>query len=180
MKNANEFRKEAIQIMRSQARRVKELREKSEALSAQARDTAQNGPDKVRRLKDEAAAAHRAMLEAMDAAKSEVQAACKAYAQEIDTGLNPAELTDDVKLLNCGAPLDERDLHQMAARNSGNRTMTRLIENYARQHNIRFIAPASEEREAIETMQGTAAILFKQRNYAAVETMVDRVFGPEE
>ena len=45
--------------------------------------------------------------------------------------LNPADITDDVRLLNCGIKLTERDLRDMLERNGGNRTMEQLVLRYA-------------------------------------------------
>ncbi len=182
MRKANEFQKDVIKQMRSHASRVKELREKYVELSAQSRNTGLYGPDKIKQLKNDAAQAYSDMINAMDTAQRELQAACEAYALEVDNGeaLNPADLTDDVKLLNCGVPLSEKDLQQMCGRNSDNRTMLRLIANYAEQHNIRCAVPASEEREAAKAMKSIASSVFNQKNYSTVEQVVNRVFGVDE
>lgn len=50
--------------------------------------------------------------------------------------LDPAELTDDVKLLQAGIVLKPRDIQGMLKRNEDNRTMTQIILRYAEEHNI--------------------------------------------
>lgn len=50
--------------------------------------------------------------------------------------LDPAELTDDVKLFQTGIPLLPRDIQAILERNSGNRTMTQLALRYAKEHGI--------------------------------------------
>ena len=50
--------------------------------------------------------------------------------------LNPAELTDDIKLFQTGIPLLPRDIQAILARNSNNRTMTQLALRYAKEHGI--------------------------------------------
>ena len=124
-------------------------------------------------------------MNAIDNAQREVQKACASYTVDVDNAnaLNPADLTDDVKLLNCGAPLSENDIQQMRNRNSDNNTMLRLIANYAREHNIRMIppfVPMKEEHEAIEAIQGAAALIFRRDRYAVVDKVVASVFGVEE
>lgn len=50
--------------------------------------------------------------------------------------LNPADLTDDVKLLTSGLQLTPRDIKVMLERNKTNRTMSLAILRYAREHDI--------------------------------------------
>ncbi len=50
--------------------------------------------------------------------------------------LDPAELTDDIKLFQTGIPLLPRDIQAILERNVGNRTMTQLALRYAQDHGI--------------------------------------------
>lgn len=50
--------------------------------------------------------------------------------------LNPDELTDDIKLLQPGIILEQRDIEGMLKRNGENRTMTQIILRYAKQNGI--------------------------------------------
>lgn len=50
--------------------------------------------------------------------------------------LNPAELNDDIKLLQAGIPLLPRDINAILERNVGNRTMQQLALRYAQDHGI--------------------------------------------
>ena len=59
----------------------------------------------------------------------------KADAEELNN-LNPAELTDDVKLLQPGIRLKPRDIQGMLNRNADNRTMTQIILRYAEEQKI--------------------------------------------
>jgi chromosome segregation ATPase len=61
-----------------------------------------------------------------------------AYCDELRAAdeLKPSELTDDVKLLNCGVRLNEHDIEAMIKRNDGNATMLQLIERYAKENGI--------------------------------------------
>ena len=73
-----------------------------------------------------------------DAALKEAQSHIdqyKADAAEMNN-LDPAALTDDVKLLQSGITLLPRDIQGMIKRNEGNRTMLQIILRYAKEHNI--------------------------------------------
>lgn len=77
---------------------------------------------------------------AADSAKA-IQAAKDLVAQyradvEKSRCLNPAELNDDIKLLQAGLPLLPRDINAILERNVGNRTMTQLALRYAQDHGI--------------------------------------------
>jgi hypothetical protein len=50
--------------------------------------------------------------------------------------LDPAQLTDDVKLLQPGIILSSEDIQGMLKRNSGNRTMIQVILRYAEERGI--------------------------------------------
>lgn len=50
--------------------------------------------------------------------------------------LHPEEITDDIKLLQSGIKLKERDINSMLSRNEGNRTMQQLILRYAEDNGI--------------------------------------------
>lgn len=71
---------------------------------------------------------------AIQAAKSLVEK-YRTDAEKLDT-LDPAELTDDIKLFQTGIPLLPRDIQAILERNSGNRTMTQLALRYAKEHKI--------------------------------------------
>lgn len=65
--------------------------------------------------------------------------------------LNPGKITDDIKLLQSGITLTERDLDDMLNRNADNRTMQQLICRYADEHKIQvnpMIAYHSCEQDA--------------------------------
>lgn len=60
------------------------------------------------------------------------------YAAELKSAnnLDASLITDDVKLLNVGVTLTQKDLEDMFDRNSGNPTMEQIIERYAREKNV--------------------------------------------
>ena len=56
-------------------------------------------------------------------------------AVEMNT-LKADELTDEIKLLNCGVKLTDRELETLFDRNAGNKTMQKIVTRYADEHNI--------------------------------------------
>ena len=80
--------------------------------------------DKIRAAKDEANKAVAAMV--------------NTYITDLQRldALNPAELTDDFKLLNGGVTLNAQDIEFMLERNAKNRSMAQLILRYAKEHDI--------------------------------------------
>ena len=80
--------------------------------------------------------------------------------------LDPAELTDDVKLLQSGITLLPRDIQGILERNKGNRTMTQIVLRYAKEHNIDtggtyYIGGQAEE----ETARNLDSLLFYYKNW---------------
>ena len=71
------------------------------------------------------------------------------YRDEIEERycLDPAELNDDIKLLQAGIPLSVRDVQAILRRNENNRTMTTLALRYAEQHDLKIEHSYTFERE---------------------------------
>ena len=76
--------------------------------------------------------------------------------------LNAADLTDDVKLLNCGVELTSRDIISMLERNKGTNTMLQLIGRYATAHNLDMggyvYRNGADQIREIEGLVGTARL----------------------
>jgi len=62
------------------------------------------------------------------------------YRADIDArnDLDPNEITDDIRLLQCGVPLTARDIEVILKRNESNRTMSVLALRYAEQHDLKI------------------------------------------
>lgn len=73
-----------------------------------------------------------------DNAIKEAQAMVARYREDAEAlnDLDPAALTDDVKLFQSGIDLTERDIAAILRRNSDNRTMTQLALRYAQAHDV--------------------------------------------
>lgn len=109
----------------------------------------------------------------VDAARNAIQALVDAYKARVKDmdALNGAEVTDDAKLLTGAFNLTAADLEAMFDRAAGNRTMQRLISDYAREHDI-FIArtfhSAADKLEGAEVMQRYALNSFDRPEYADI------------
>lgn len=112
----------------------------------------------------------------VDAARNAIQVIVDSYKARVEDmdALNGAEVTDDAKLLTGAFKLTAADLETMydrAAAGKGNRTMERLISDYAREHDI-FIArtfhSAADKLEGAEVMQRYALNSFDRPEYADI------------
>ena len=97
--------------------------------------------------------------------------------------LDPADITDDIKLLQAGIPLLERDVLAILERNHGNRTMTQLALRYAKEHGIDtktyYIGGQAEEENA-RNLEG---ILYYYKNWIDKDNahdMLRRFFNKSE
>lgn len=96
---------------------------------------------------------------AKDEARQATEKIVSAYIADLERqdALNPAELTDDCKLLTAGVPLTVSDLKTMLDRNTANRTMTQIILRYAREHHIDLGIYYIGNEEAIQQARGVPA-----------------------
>ena len=71
-------------------------------------------------------------------ANKEVQRICAEYTDELraQDDLDPSLLTEDVKLLQAGVKLTQRDIKAMLNRNADNHTMTQVILRYCKENDI--------------------------------------------
>lgn len=114
-------------------------------------------------LRDEiipAISAAKSRLEAQKrAASADAKAIIDAFRQKVDDDnqLNPAEITDDIKLLQSGLPLYECDLKAMLSRNANNKTMSQLILRYAEEremYNVGRYIGGTAERQLADSLDG--------------------------
>lgn len=95
--------------------------------------------------------------------------------------LDPAELTDDVKLLQPGIKLEPRDIQGMLERNSTNRTMTQIILRYAKENGIdtggTLFVGGQEEEATARALEGILSYYRKWIATPDAKTMLDKFFG---
>lgn len=92
--------------------------------------------------------------------KTNVASVVKKYSEILrkEDALIPEDMTEDVKLLNSGIPLTQRDLQDIIDRNPQNRTMAQLALRYADQNNIeglssRYYIPAESQVKELQSIQ---------------------------
>ena len=89
--------------------------------------------------------------------------------------LDPAELNDDIKLLQAGIPLSAHDVQAILRRNENNRTMTTLALRYAAQHDLKIEHSYTFERE-LKAARDTADALDQVLTYYPNWIGTDRAF----
>ncbi len=113
-------------------------------------------------------------------AESEIQKMCDSYVQELrmSEGLDGSELTDDVKLLNCGVKMSDKDLMGILARNKGNKTMEQIVSRYANENNIKidfvYTSESMQSIRIVEQAPYVAKVVMK--NYSD-SSVYDRLLG---
>ena len=121
------------------------------------------------------------MIQALsDDSKATVLGLCDTYKKQLadEDCLKSSDLTSDVNLLNAGVKLQRRDLEAMLTRNEGNRTMTRIILQYADQNKIDMggihYTGNDETIQLIDSVPYTAEIVTKWHSRPDV---YDRLMG---
>ena len=94
----------------------------------------------------------------------EIKTLCSDYVRELNNAdvLKGEELTDDVKLLESNINLSEKNIQMMVERNKGNNTMQKVINQYAREHDVNvgvYINPYQESIQAVNNLPYTAEVV---------------------
>ena len=120
----------------------------------------------------------------VDRAFKETQGILNQYRTEVANmnRLDPAELTDDVKLLSDGIILNARDIEGMLERNSENRTMVQIILRFAKEHNIdigrTYYIAGQEEQKLANSLEEIARLYQKWMSKSNGKEMLDKFFAP--
>ena len=128
-------------------------------------------------------ALQREIRNSTDNAIKEAKALIEQYRKDADAlnDLNPAELTDDIKLLQAGIPLLPRDIQAILKRNSSNRTMTQLALRYAEEHKIdthgTFYIGGQQEKETADTLDGLLFYVEKYLDKPDAKEMINKFFN---
>lgn len=122
---------------------------------------------------------------ASDAAINEAKALVNQYRQDTlnRNRLDPAEMTDDVKLLAPGIVLEQRDIIGMLERNAGNRTMTQIILRYAKEHDFEtglHFDDGHAEAEHAKDLEGVISLYAKWIDKPKAKQMLRTFFQVNE
>lgn len=118
-----------------------------------------------------------------DNAIKEAKALIEQYRKEADAlnDLDPAEITDDIKLLQAGIPLLPRDIQAILKRNSSNRTMTQLALRYAKEHGIdtggTIYVGGQQEAEIARNLEELLYYCAKYLDKPDAKQMIDKFFN---
>lgn len=128
----------------------------------------------------------RELQKIQETTSQKVQELSEAQKKELrhSDSLNPEDLTEDIKLLQSGLSLKERDIEAILERNSDNRTMTQLALRYAEEHGLEvstMYRSASSESRLLDSISG--AVKTAIRNYdnsSGYNKMRDMIFESAE
>ena len=118
-----------------------------------------------------------------DNAIKEAKALIEQYRKDADAlnDLDPAQITDDIKLLQPGIVLTSRDVKAIIERNKTNRTMTQIALRYAKQNNIdvggTIYVGGEAERETADTLDGLLYYVAKYIDKPEAKEMIDKFFN---
>lgn len=118
-----------------------------------------------------------------EAAIAAANAIVDEYEREIDESfaVDPEQLTDDVKLLQPGIILNERDISVMLKRNADNPTMQQLILRYAHARKIstgKFVSSFGQrERESANAIRSTIHYYAKRIGTKDAKDMLSKYFS---
>ena len=145
---------EAIAELTARNKELAELKQK-------AQDTRKYKPEYISSLRQRISALERENGRYEEEVNDSIKKLCGGFADELRQAdaLNPADLTDDAKLLNSGFKFKRSELEKMFDRYDGNKTMQRLIIDAADKNGIqqfgRVVLP-SESGELAKTVESMA------------------------
>lgn len=121
------------------------------------------------------------LLSEKDTATELVRKKCDEYIEELkaEEALNPAHLNDDIKLLQAGVSLTERDMKALLARNEGNSTMTQILLRYAGEHDIRTDVHYIGNQQTIRLINGLAESAQIALKWSQNYQVFDRLLGDD-
>lgn len=113
----------------------------TKALEANEKDTERIKSGKlselgIRELQASITNRERSIHDAKRDIEATLQARIDSFVKDNTPAINPSELTEDTKLLNCGVKLNSSDVMTLLERNKGNYTMTTLLLRYCEENNI--------------------------------------------
>lgn len=115
----------------------------------------------------------RKILSEKDSASEMIRKQCDEYIDVLreDEQLNPNHLNDDIRLLQMGVELTERDMTALIKRNENNGTMLQILIRYAKSHgiptNARYVGNAPTIK-LVNTLAESSQTVLKWSNNVSV------------
>lgn len=165
---------DAIEEMAERGKELAELKKK-------AQDTKKYKPEYISSLRQRISALERENGRYEEEVNDSIKKLCGGFADELRQAdaLNPADLTDDAKLLNSGFKFKRSELEKMFDRYDGNKTMQRLIIDAADKNGIsnfgRVVLPSEsgELAKTVESMAEGARVAIRHYDHPSVR---ERIF----
>lgn len=155
-KTVKDIVKDALSKYQKENKKVREF----------AAERSRYNPDYYNEKKAEMEAARDAILKA---AQKQIDAHVSAFNEQFHDKLDASQITDDVKLLNCGLKLSAEDLHDIFDRSKGNPTMQMLVQRYANDNQVhgynRQYVTAAMKREHVEGLSKIAKNAFSRPDW---------------
>ncbi len=138
MKTKKEFYNEIYGAIKEALEKLHDLSEQLEAAKAKSRSNKYSRQYLESNIFPQINKLERQIRDYREDTKRRAWATCDEYTAELRAAddLDPSKITDDIKLLQAGIPLTQRDLRAMIARNESNSTMLQLTLRYAEEHKI--------------------------------------------
>lgn len=138
MRTKREFYNEINEITKEGIKALQELSAQMDAVNAEINSGKYKYDHVEKKLRPQIRELKRQMEDIRYEANKRAQKLCDEYQDELraQDDLDPALLTDDVKLLQAGVKLKPRDISAMLKRNADNHTMTQVILRYCKENDI--------------------------------------------
>lgn len=179
--NNKQFYDELTKRVKNHLGTLRDLHAEMKATEAKSKDTKysegyrKQHADKAWKLRQDIA-------RALKTAENDVAALNRQFADELRglDALDPAQLTDDARLLTSGLPLTEKDYRAILQRSEGNRTMQQLTLRSAKEKGIDLgvvYVPSSRAAQDVEGTLYTSQLVLKRYAYPD-SAYFDKLIGP--
>lgn len=106
---------------------------------------------------------------------------CDRFIEELkrEDALKPNEITEDIKLLNCGIRLTKFDLQTMLERNNNNRTMQQLVLRYCEDNKVDIGVSYIGNKQLIQRIQSIPQAVKVSLKHSSASNVYNQLLGEE-
>lgn len=181
MANRREFYNTITQITQDGIRNVNKLIEENKKIQADI-DSNQASDSYIRDyLKPKIKNNNRLIESIKSDSANNVNQLCDRFIEELkrEDALKPNELTEDIKLLNCGIKLTKFDLQTMLERNNNNRTMQQLVLRYCEDNKVDIGTYYMGNTELIQRIQAIPQAVKVCLRHSLTSNVYNQLLGEE-